>query len=230
MRDIVNYICRAWRNKDSGIWEVRNEERHFVYSKLMCWVAVDRGIKMAGGRTAGFRLADWEESRRRIRQAIIEKGFNRKLNSFVQSFGSRCLDASSLLIPLMGFLPFDDFRVRGTVDAVLKKLTLNKTFVRRYNADDGLPGKEGAFLICTFWLIKALLLSGHRQEAKKIFANVLKMLSPNGLLAEEADMRTNKLLGNFPQAFSHIGLINCALYMGIIKGNKHKGPKPIGLE
>ena len=228
IRNIVNYVCKAWKNKDSGIWEVRGGQQHFVYSKLMCWVAVDRGIKMAGNRKEGFRLANWEKTREIIRKVILTKGFNSRLNSFVQSFHSRNLDASNLLIPLMGFLPGDHPKVQGTINAVLNKLTFQETFVRRYDNDDGLKGEEGAFLICTFWLIKALLLSGRKQKAKKIFANILKILSPTGLLAEEVDPRTGKLLGNIPQAFSHIGLINCALYVGIIKGEKHKGPKPMG--
>ena len=229
VRNIVNYVCTVWKRKDSGIWEVRGGERHFVYSKLMCWVAVDRGIQMAGTKRDGFTLSDWENTREEIKQAILARGFSRKLNSFVQSFGSEQLDASNLLIPLVGFLPGDDPRVQGTINAVLKKLTTQGAFVRRYDTEDGLPGDEGAFLICTFWLIKALLLSGRREEAKKIFANILTVVSPTGLLAEEADIRTHTLLGNFPQAFSHIGLINCALYMGVIKGEKHRGPKPMGL-
>ncbi len=229
MKAIVNYVCGIWREKDSGIWEVRGKPRDFVYSKLMCWVAVDRGIKIARKKRDRAPLKKWEKTREEIRDAVLQKGFSRRLNSFVQSFGSETLDASCLLIPLVGFLPFDDPRVRGTVDAVERQLTVRRTFVRRYQTEDGLPGREGAFVICTFWLVKALLLSGRVKDGKEYFANILNYVSPLGLLAEEIDPETGKQLGNFPQAFSHIGLINSALYLAVVKGRKHRGPKPMGI-
>ena len=215
---------------DSGIWEVRGGSRHFIYSKLMCWVAIDRSIKIA--REHGFNhcVESWERAREKIKSAIIKKGFNKQLNSFTQSFGSKTLDASTLLIPLMGFLPAKDSKVQGTINAILKKLSFKGVFVRRYEAKDGLRGKEGAFILCSFWLIKALVLSGRTKEAGNIFKKLLKYISPVGLFAEEIDIDTNKQLGNFPQAFSHIGPINSALYLSIAHGGRHKGPKPIGIE
>ena len=184
---------------------------------------------MAEKKKDGASLEKWKKTRDAVRSAILERGFNRRLNSFVQSFDSETLDASCLLIPLMEFLPFDDPRVQGTIDAIQRKLVFQDTFVRRYDSEDGLPGREGAFVICTFWLVKALLLSGRLTEAKKYFANIFKYISPLGLLAEEINPVTGKQLGNFPQAFSHIGLINSALYLAVVKGRKHKGPKPMGI-
>lgn len=226
---IVDYVCKVWNNEDSGIWEVRGELRHFVYSKLMCWVAIDRGIKIA--KEKGFKspLERWEKEKDALRQEIIKRGFSKKMNSFVQSFDSEALDATSLLIPMMGFLPFDDERVQGTIDAILKKLTTDDSLVYRYQAEDGLPGTEGKFILCSFWLVKALALSGRVDEAEEIFLKMLNYVNPLGLLSEEIDPDTHKQIGNFPQAFSHIGLINSALYLEIAKGKKHKGPKPIGV-
>ena len=195
----------------------------------MCWVAVDRGIKIAKTKKLRFSLEKWEKTRGQIKKAILEKGFHTGLNSFVQSFSSKTLDASCLLVPLMGFLPARDPRVQGTIDAIMARLMSKGTFVRRYESEDGLPGTEGAFILCTFWLVKALLLSGRMQEAKKIFSNMLMFSSPLGLFAEEIDTETGRQLGNFPQAFSHIGLINCALYFSVVKGKKHRGPTPMGL-
>ncbi len=225
---IVDYVCQIWNTKDAGIWEVRGEPRHFVYSKLMCWVAIDKGIKIAESRGFNAPLDKWKETREEIKNAILQKGFNQKLNSFVQSFDSETLDATSFLIPLMGFLPFDDLRVQGTIDATTKQLMTKNGFVYRYQGDDGLPGKEGAFTLCSFWLINALTLSGRVEEAEKLFINISKYISPLGLLAEQIEPDTGQQLGNFPQAFSHIGLINSALYLGRAKGKKQMGPEPLG--
>ena len=229
IRRIVDYVCSVWNTEDSGIWEVRGGPRHFVYSKLMCWTALDRAVKISRFKGFDCPVKKWGRVRETIKQAILEKGFSKKLNSFVQSFDSDVLDASSLLIPLMGFLPFDDFRVQGTIAAVLKRLTTPGGLVYRYEADDGLPGSEGNFVLCSFWLIQNLALSGRVEEAEEMFLNVLKYISPLGLFSEEIEAETGRQIGNFPQAFSHIGLINSALYIGIAKGRKHKGPKPAGL-
>ncbi len=229
IRKIINFVCQVWNKKDSGIWEIRGGPRHFVYSKLMCWVAMDKGIKIA--RLKGFKapLTKWEKTKEEIRQAILQRGFNKKINSFVQSFGSETLDATSLLIPFVEFLPFDDPRVQGTIHATLNRLVNSDGMVLRYEGEDGLPGTEGAFLLCSFWLVKTLALSGKVEKAEELFLKILNFIGPLGLLAEEIDRKTGKQLGNFPQAFSHIGLINAALYLGIAKGRKHKGPKPIGV-
>jgi len=225
---IIDYTCTVWNTPDAGIWEVRGDPQHFVYSKLMCWVALDRGIKIAEQKRFEAPLEKWGKTRDEIRKAIMEKGFNAELNSFVQAFGSSTLDATSLLIPVMGFLPFDDPRVKGTVNASLKQLLTKDTFVYRYKGEDGLPGKEGAFVLCSFWLVNALVLSGRNEEAMRIFKNLIKYISPLGLFAEEIDPETGEHLGNFPQAFSHIGLINSALYLGKAEGGKQIGPEPMG--
>ncbi len=225
---IVNYVCEIWDTPDSGIWEVRGGPRHFVYSKLMCWVALDRGIKIAEHRKYNAPIGKWRDAREEIRKEILEKGYNDKLRSFVQSFGSEVLDATSLMIPIMGFLTFDDPRVQGTIDSTLAKLTTDTGLVYRYIGEDGLSGKEGAFLLCSFWLIKALALSGRTDEAENILNKVLKYAGKTGLFSEEVDPVTGKQLGNLPQAFSHIGLINSVLYLGHVKGISHTGPAPTG--
>lgn len=228
INNIVDYVCKVWNTKDAGIWEVRGSPQHFVYSKLMCWVALDRGIKIAKLMRFEAPLDRWEKIRNEIKNAILQRGFNRKLNSFVQSLDSETLDATSLLIPMMGFLPFDDPRVQGTIDATLERLMTKDGLVYRYQREDGLPGKEGAFTLCSFWLVNVLAISGRVDEAEKIFTNLLKYVSPLGLLAEEIDPDTGEQLGNFPQAFSHIGLINSALYLGRAKGRRQMGPEPLG--
>lgn len=226
---IVNHVCKIWSTEDAGIWEMRSEPKHFVYSKVMCWVALDRGIRIAESKEIELPLKRWKEIRKEIEVAVLEKGFSKKLNSFVQSFDSEELDASTLLIPIMGFLPFDDSRVEGTIKAILKHLTINGKLVFRYKAEDGVHGKEGIFLLCSFWLVKALALSGRIKEAENVLNSILRFVSPTGLLSEEVDPNSGELLGNFPQAFSHIGLINSILYLNKAKGRKHEGPAPLGV-
>lgn len=227
---IVDYVCKVWDTPDSGIWEVRGGPRHFVYSKLMCWVAVDRGIKIAEHRKYTAPLEKWRETRDEIRKAVLENGYNERLGSFVQSFGSTTLDATSLIIPITGFLPTDDPRVQGTINKTLAELTTESGLVYRYLGEDGLSGKEGAFLLCSFWLVQALALSGRTEEAEKILNNVVKFAGGTGLFSEEIDTETGKQLGNLPQAFSHIGLINSVLYLGHVNGKSHAGPAPAGAE
>ena len=229
IKKFVDYICEVWNTKDRGIWEVRGEPRHYVHSKLMCWVAVDRGIKIAKFKDKEA-ASHWMKTEKEIKTAILEKGFNKKINSFVQSFGSDAIDATTLLLPRMGLLPYDDPRVQGTIEAVMENLMTEKGLVYRYKNEDGLPGDEGCFLLCSFWLVDSLSLSGRLDEAISIFVDVLQLMSPLGLLSEEINPETGKLLGNFPQAFSHIGLVNSALYIGIARGRKHKGPKPQGFK
>jgi GH15 family glucan-1,4-alpha-glucosidase len=230
VKKIVDYVCRVWNTKAAGIWEVRSEPQHFVYSKLMCWVAIDRGLKIAD--KCGFEapISEWERVRSEIKDRILERGFSNKLNSFVQTFDAETLDATSLLIPITGFLPFDDPHVQGTIDATLKGLLTKDCLVFRYQGEDGLRGSEGAFTLCTFWLVNALSLSGRVKEAEEVFMNILKYLGPLGLLAEEINPDTGGQLGNFPQAFSHIGLINSALYLGRTKGRRQTVPEPLGTD
>lgn len=220
MRTVADHVSGVWDTEDYGIWEVRGGPWHFTYSKLMCWVALDRGIKLAEERGFEALLDSWTPTCEDIRQAIMEKGFSAKLNSFVEAFDSENLDATNLLIPIMGFLPADDPRAQGTIEATLKHLTDNG-LVYRYLGDDGLPGTEGAFVLCTFWLIDALALSGQVDRAEELFLNVLERISPLGLFAEETDPRSGLQLGNYPQAFSHIGLMNSALRLGLRRARRH---------
>lgn len=213
IRKIANTARETWDTEDSGIWEVRGGPRHFTYSKLMCWVALDRSIRMA--ETVGFDapLEEWKRTGAAIRRAILERGFSQTLNSFVQALDSEVLDATSLLIPVLGFLPPDDPRVRGTIEATLDHLTVDG-LVYRYTGDDGLPGKEGAFVLCTFWLVDALVMSGQLGKAEELLLGILEHASPLGLFAEEIDPESGDQLGNYPQAFSHVGLMSSALRLG----------------
>lgn len=217
VRKLVEYVCDAWNTKDAGIWEVRGGYQHFVHSKLMCWVAIDRALQIADKHQKDCPREKWTGVREQIKNDILEKGFNKKLNSFVQAYDSEILDATSLLIPIYKLLPFNDPRVQGTLNAILDQLTTKNGLVYRYRTDDntiaGMPGKEGAFLICSFWLIDVLAYSGRIEEAKSILLRLLDYASPTGLLAEEVDPKTGNALGNYPQAYSHIGLINSALYI-----------------
>ena len=185
---------------------------------------------MAEANSYSAPLKKWHKTRNQLRKIILEKGFNKKLNGFVQAFDSEALDATSLLIPLMEFLPFNDPRIEGTIDATLKHLTSPEGLLYRYVSDDGLPGQEGTFILCSFWLVNVLALSGKRNQAEELFLKLLDYASPLGLFAEEVDSSTGELLGNFPQAFSHIGLINSALYLGKAKGRQPMGPEPLGNE
>ncbi|MFW6111739.1 MAG: glycoside hydrolase family 15 protein [Candidatus Bipolaricaulota bacterium] len=214
IRRVADHVVGIWEEKDAGIWEVRGESKHFVYSKLMCWVALDRSIRIGQGWVYKGPFGKWEKEREKIRKSILEKGYNEEVGSFVQSFGSDVLDATSLLVPLMDFLPPVDSRVLSTIDTTLERLTSDDGLVYRYDGEDGLPGDEGAFLLCSFWLIRALTAAGRLDEAENYLENVIDYASPTGLLAEEVDPSTGKLLGNFPQGFSHIGLINSSLHLG----------------
>ncbi len=207
---VADAAATRWRDRDQGIWEIRSEPRHFLYSKLMCWVALDRAIKLAGQLLAEDRVPQWEASRDEIAAAIIDEGWSHTAGAFAQSFGSDDLDASNLMIPIVGFLPADDPRVLATIDAIEKQLTDDRGLVYRYLAADGLQGEEGTFLLCTFWLAQALAMSGQPTRAREVFDRAAAYINDVGLLAEEVDPHTGELLGNFPQAFSHIGLINAA--------------------
>ncbi len=224
---ITTRACSAWTEPDAGIWEVRGGPRHFVYSKLMVWVALDRAIRMSERFGLPGDVALWQKNRERVREEILEHGYDREIDSFVQSFGSKHLDASNLLIPVVGFLPFDDPRVQATIDRTLEQLTENG-LVYRYHADDGIPGGEGAFGLTTFWMIDALALSGRREEAMEMFEGIAGRANHLGLYSEEFDPATGAFLGNFPQAFTHIGFLNSALYLARAEGEKPGTPAPMG--
>ncbi|MFE8947411.1 glycoside hydrolase family 15 protein [Streptomyces sp. NPDC007856] len=201
--------AQRWTQPDQGIWERRGPSRHFLHSKLMCWVALDRAISMAPALQANERLPHWQHERDQIRQAIEQRGWNPYLGAFAQAFDTDDLDASALMLPIVGFLPPHDPRIQSTVLAIATQLTDHNGLVRRYLTDE-LQEEEGTFLLCTFWLAQALALTGHTTRARHAFQTALAHANDLGLLAEETDSTTAEALGNFPQAFSHIGLINAA--------------------
>jgi len=215
-------VATAWREPDEGIWEVRGGPQHFVHSKVMAWVAFDRAADSLESQAFAESGQRWREIADKIHAEICERGFDRDLDSFVQAYGSKRLDASLLLMPLVGFLPATDPRVRGTLRAIEERLLIEGEFVLRYeteDAGDGLPAGEGAFLACSFWLVDSYILHGRYDEARRLFDRLLSRCNDGGLLAEEFDPLTGRMLGNFPQAYSHVGLINCALSL-----SRHQGP------
>jgi GH15 family glucan-1,4-alpha-glucosidase len=211
-RALLDHLETIWDQPDEGIWEIRSGRQQYTYSKIMSWVAFDRAIK--GVEEFGLEgpAERWRALRGRIHEEVCRRAFDTKMGAFVQSYGSKNLDASLLLIPAVGFLPPDDPRVRSTIAAIEQHLS-SDGFVRRYNtadARDGLPPGEGAFLACSFWLADSLLVTGRRAEAQRLFERLLALRNDVGLLAEEYDPRTERLVGNFPQALSHIALVNTA--------------------
>jgi GH15 family glucan-1,4-alpha-glucosidase len=228
---VLDYLATAWRQPDEGIWEVRGDRQHFVHSKVMAWVAFDRAANELEAQVFHESGRRWREIADEIHTQVCERGFDRDLNSFVQAYDSKRLDASLLLMPLVGFLPPEDPRVRGTLRAIEERLLINGEFVLRYateNASDGLPGGEGAFLPCSFWLVGNYMLQGRYTEAGELFARLLSRCNDVGLLAEELDPRTGRMLGNFPQAYSHVGLIYCALSLSRQKGPVEERAKSEG--
>jgi GH15 family glucan-1,4-alpha-glucosidase len=208
--ELADVAARRWTEKDHGIWEVRGEPRDFLYSKLMCWVALDRAVALADRLGVSDRVDAWKQTQNEIRQAIMTKGWSDRANAFTQSFGSDELDASNLMLSVVGFLPADDPRILATIEATEQRLTDERGLVYRYRSHDGLDGKEGTFVLCTFWLAQALALAGQPARARAVFERVVGFVNDVGLLAEEIDPSSGELLGNFPQAFSHIGLVNAA--------------------
>jgi len=208
--EVAEAAATHWQETDQGIWEVRGGPRDYLYSKLMCWVALDRAIGLADVLDAQDRVEGWTATREQIRDTILERGWNEKAGAFTQAFGSDELDASTLMMPIVGFLPGTDPRVRATIDAIAERLTDEHGLVYRYRATDGLAGEEGTFLLCTFWLAHALALAREVKRARVTFERAVTYVNDVGLLAEEVDPATGELLGNFPQAFSHIGLVNAA--------------------
>jgi GH15 family glucan-1,4-alpha-glucosidase len=209
---LLHQLERDWRTLDRGIWEVRGPPRAFTHSRLMCWVAFDRAVASVEKFGLDGPVEQWRETRAAIHADICANGFDARQNSFVQHYGGTALDASLLLMPQLGFLPADDPRILGTVAAIERDL-MRSGFVQRYSnakTDDGLPGEEGALLACSFWLAAAYVGCGRREDAMALFGRLLGLRNDLGLLAEEYDPKAKRLLGNFPQAFSHIGLINTA--------------------
>ncbi|MFF2375424.1 glycoside hydrolase family 15 protein [Streptomyces xiamenensis] len=214
---LIRYLEDHWNEPDEGIWEVRGPRRHFVHSKVMAWVAVDRTVKLIESGEVDGPLERWRDLRDEIHRDVCEHGYDKERNTFTQSYGSQELDASLLLIPQMGFLPPDDKRVIGTVEAIQRELSTLDGFILRYPTAgdeagvDGLEGDEGAFLACSFWMADDLAMIGRVDEARKLFERLLSLRNDLGLLAEEWDPRRQRQVGNFPQAFSHVPLIDTAL-------------------
>ncbi len=239
MMAVLDHLERIWRQPDNGIWEVRGPRRHFTHSKVMAWVAFDRAVTLAAdGVLAKERLGHWQQVADDIHAEVCQKGFDAELNSFTQYYGSKLLDASLLMVAPVGFLPADDPRVVGTVDAIQKGLVTDG-FVRRYQTGtdddvDGLKGTEGVFLMTSFWLADNLALLGRHDESKEMFERLCALCNDVGLLSEEYDPKAHRLLGNFPQAFSHVALINTAANLSmaehgpsVMRGRRY-GPHTVG--
>lgn len=213
-KSLLNHLEKIWREPDHGIWEKRGPARPYTHSRIMCWVAFDRAVKSCERFKLHGPIARWRAVRDEIHADICAHGFDQARNTFVQTYGGNALDAASLLIPQVGFLPTHDPRVAGTVAAIEREL-LRDGFVMRYSREsndvDGTgPGPEGTFLVCSFWLADAYVMLGRLADATKLFERLLRLRNDLGLLAEEYDPRLGRLVGNFPQGFSHIGLVNTA--------------------
>jgi len=219
-RNIAAHLATIWDQPDQGMWESRGGPQHYTFSKIMCWVAFDRMIRDATHFHLSGPVDEWRIIRQRIFDRVMEEGFSKERNAFTQIFGGQEMDATLLLIPRLGFLPAGDPRVQGTIAAVEHDLFRNG-FVLRYRTEsnvDGLPPGEGAFLACTFWLVDAYVLAGRHDEAKKLFEQMIQLCNDVGLLSEEYDPAAKRLVGNFPQAFSHVALVSAA--MTLWKGQK----------
>jgi GH15 family glucan-1,4-alpha-glucosidase len=232
---IAEYVVEHWRDLDQGIWEVRGKPRAFVYSRAMCWVALDRACLLADGHGTSERASRWRAAADEIRRDVQENGYDRDLGSFLQAYGpsvSRALDAANLRLPLAGFLPPDAPEARGTVAATKRALAAPGALLYRYRTidaggtplehqdGDGLRGREGTFLACAFWLVEALCREGAVDEARERFEQLLTFSGPLGLFAEEVDAKSGVLLGNYPQAYTHIGLITCAVMLQLAQGGR----------
>jgi GH15 family glucan-1,4-alpha-glucosidase len=209
---LLDHLEKIWKDADEGIWEVRGGKKQFTYSKVMAWVAFDRAVLIAEKKDFDAPVERWKQARDEIHAQICKMGFDDRKQSFTQYYGSQMMDAAVLLMPLVGFLPANDPRIRSTVEAVERELTRDG-FVMRYEtekAEDGLPPGEGAFLACSFWMVGCLKAIGRRDDARKLFERLLNLRNDVGLLAEEYDVTRKRMVGNFPQAFSHIALVNAA--------------------
>jgi len=223
---LIKHLATVWEQPDQGMWEVRGGPQHFTYSKVMAWVAVDRAIKSAEEFQRDGVVEKWRALRDQIHAEVCEKGFDREIGAFVQAYGSKQLDASALMMPVVGFLPPHDPRIRGTVEQIERHLLVDGLVLRYDSAatDDGLPAGEGAFLACSFWLADNYVLQGRFDDAHVLFERLLSLRNDVGLLAEEYDPRSKRQLGNFPQAFSHIALVGTAFNLGRVEEQNGKRP------
>jgi GH15 family glucan-1,4-alpha-glucosidase len=231
-RALMDFLESSWREPDEGIWEIRGPRRHFTHSKVMAWVALDRAVKTVELNDLEGPVERWRALRREVHDEVLERGFDAERNTFVQYYDGSQLDASLLMIPLVGFLPASDPRMRGTVAAIQRELCVDG-FVLRYHPEssaevDGLPPGEGAFLACSFWLADNLALMGHQDQAREQFERLLGLRNDVGLLAEQYDPRLGRQLGNFPQAFSHVPLVNTASHLSGPGGPARRGGEKAG--
>jgi alpha,alpha-trehalase len=220
--DLADTAARRWKETDSGMWEMRGEPRHHLSSKVLCWTALDRAVKLAPALGEHAKVEEWSRARDEIREAVLERGWSEKRKSYAQSFDSDELDAAQLLMPILGFLPATDERMRSTIEAIAADLTEDGLVLRYRNEEglnaDGLTGEEGTFVICSFWLVSCLAKAGEVARAEELFDQLVGYANDLGLLAEEIDTANGEQLGNFPQAFSHIGLINAAYEIDKARG------------
>src|SRR5260221_5125815 len=221
MRTLVEHICAHWHEPDCGIWEVRGGPRHFIYSKVMCWVALDRGIRAAQQLHLEADLPRWCRIRDQIRTDVLTYGYNPTLGAFTQSYGDTALDASTLLLPLVGFIPPDDPRMRSTVDRIIEQLTDEHGFVYRYHSCDGLAGQEASFTICTFWLVDNLAMQGRVAEARSLFERLLTYGGHLGLFSEEIDSHGSVAAGKNPHGLPQIFLLNNGPHLPKGGGHPH---------
>ncbi|CAN5699987.1 glycoside hydrolase family 15 protein [soil metagenome] len=216
---VIDAAATAWHEPDQGIWGIRGEPQHFLYSKLMCWVALDRGIKLFEGGDDVEHLAAWTLDREEVRAAIEQQGWNDRRGAYTQAFGSDQLDASALMLSIVGFLAPDDRRMLSTIELVATELSAPCGLIHRYASDDGVEGSEATFALCTYWLVECLALAGQVERASELFERVTAYANDVGLLSEEVDPIGGELLGNFPQAFSHVGLVNAAWAISVAQGS-----------
>jgi alpha,alpha-trehalase len=220
--DLADTAARRWHETDSGMWEMRGEPRHHLSSKVLCWTALDRAVRLAPSLGEHAKTEEWERARYEVREAVLERGWSEEKQAYAQSFDSDELDAAQLLMPILGFLPADDERMRSTIEAIARELTEDGLVLRYRNDEglnaDGLTGEEGTFVICSFWLVSCLAKAGETERAEELFDQLVSYSNDLGLLAEEIDTANGEQLGNFPQAFSHIGLITAAWEIDKAKG------------
>ena len=220
LKGLVDFVADNWRREDSGLWEDRTALKQYVFSKVMCWVALDRGVRLAESQELEGDIERWRREADMCRAEVLEKGYSDRRGSFVRCYGGEDLDASALVIPMVKFLHRSDSRIKQTVRTIARELaTGNGTMVYRYRSDDGLPGEEGVFSICTFWLAQCLAMVGDYSDGERLFEEMLKCANRLGLYSEELHPKTGEFLGNFPQGLTHIALINCAAVLERLRPN-----------